>query len=214
LDGLLNDIPKLSDPDVQTSSVWWAAFNQPHTALKKIRQKGPPMKIATQSSAELTHVAKLIEDIPIAMLTAAEADGSLASRPMTALEMDAQGALWFFTDVQTSKVDDLRSLNLSFTDRDQAAYVSLSGHGEIDNDRARIQKLWGVFARPWFPDGPDSDNLALLKFIPDTVDYWYGPTSKMVRVLGMIASVIAGKPVGLGESGSHTGLSASTRAAA
>ena len=172
------------------------------------------MKIATQSSAELTHVAKLIEDIPIAMLTAAEADGSLASRPMTALEMDAQGALWFFTDVQTSKVDDLRSLNLSFTDRDQAAYVSLSGHGEIDNDRARIQKLWGVFSRPWFPDGPDSDNLALLKFIPDTVDYWDGPTSKMVRVLGMIASVIAGKPVGLGESGSHTGLSASTRSAA
>ena len=31
------------------------------------------MKIATQTGAELTHVAKLIEDIPIAMLTTLEA---------------------------------------------------------------------------------------------------------------------------------------------
>lgn len=51
------------------------------------------MKIATQTSGELTHIAKLIEDIPIAMLTTLEADGALASRPMTALEMDTQGAL-------------------------------------------------------------------------------------------------------------------------
>lgn len=73
------------------------------------------------------------------MLTTLEADGALASRPMTELEMDAQGALWFFTDVQSSKVDHLRAVNLSFTDRDQGVYVSLSGHGEIDTDRARIQ---------------------------------------------------------------------------
>ena len=107
------------------------------------------MKIADQTSAELTHVAKLIEDIPIAMLTTLDADGALASRPMTTLEMDAQGALWFFTDLQSSKVDRLRAINLSFVDRDQSAYVSLSGHGEIDTDRARIQSLWSVFAKPF-----------------------------------------------------------------
>ena len=172
------------------------------------------MKIATQPSAELTHVAKLIEDIPVAMLTTLDADGALASRPMTTLEMDAQGALWFFVDVQSSKVDRLRAINLSFTDRDQGAYVSLSGHGEIDSDRARIKSLWTAFAKPWFPNGPDSDNLALLKFVPDTADYWDGPSSKMVRAFGMIASVIAGKPMAMGEHGSHTALSASTQAAA
>lgn len=172
------------------------------------------MKIATQTSAELIHVSKLIENIPIAMLTNLDDDGALASRPMTALEMDAQGALWFFTDVQSSKVDHLRAVNLSFTDRDQGAYVSLSGHGEINADRARIQSLWTVLAKPWFPDGPDSSNLVLLKFIPDRADYWDGSSSKMVRALGMIASVIAGKPIALGEHGSLTSLSASTQAAA
>jgi general stress protein 26 len=172
------------------------------------------MKIATQNSAELTHVAKLIEDIPVAMLTTLDADGALASCPMTALEMDAQGALWFFTDVQSSKVDRLCAVNLSFTDRNQGAYISLSGHGAIDTERARIHSLWSVFAKPWFPEGPDSSNLALLKFIPDTADYWDGPSSKMVRLFGTIASVIAGKPVALGEHGSLTALSASTQAAA
>jgi len=165
------------------------------------------MKIATQTSAELTHVAKLIENIPIAMLTTVDDDGALASRPMTALEMDAQGALWFFTDLKSSKVDQLRAVNLSFTDRDQGAYVSLSGQGEIDTDRARIQNLWSVFAKPWFPDGPESSNLALLKFSPKKADYWDGPSSKMVRALGLMASIIAGKAVGLGEHGSHTALS-------
>ncbi len=168
------------------------------------------MKITPQASAELIHVSKLIEDIPIAMMTTVEADGALASRPMAALEMDAQGALWFFTDLRSSKVEHLRVVNLGFTDMAHGAYVSLSGRGEIDTDRGRIERLWTVFAKPWFPDGPDSNNLALLKFVPDAADYWDGPNSKMVRAFGVIASVIAGKPVAMGEHGSHTGLSAPT----
>jgi general stress protein 26 len=171
------------------------------------------MKIATQTRADLAHVAKLIEDIPIAMLTTLEADGTLASRPMSALEMDAHGALWFFTDVHSSKVERLRAVNLSFVDRSQGAYVSLSGHGEIDTDRGRIQSLWSVLAKPWFPDSPESSNLALLKFVPDSADYWDGPSSTMVRAFGLVASLIAGKPVAMGEHGSHTELSAPSAAA-
>lgn len=166
------------------------------------------MKTSTQASADLTHVSKLIADIPIAMLTTIDADGALASRPMAALEMDAQGALWFFTDLRSSKVEHLRVASLSFTDTAHATYVSLSGRGEIDTDRARIQRLWTSFARPWFPDGPDSPNLALLKFVPNAVDYWDGPNSKMVRAFGVLASIVAGKPLAMGEHGSHTGLSA------
>jgi general stress protein 26 len=51
------------------------------------------MKIATQTSAELAHVGNLIESIPVAMMTNLDDDGALASRPMTTLEMDVQGAL-------------------------------------------------------------------------------------------------------------------------
>ena len=165
------------------------------------------MKTSTQASADLAHVATLIDDIPIAMLTTTEADGALTSHPMAVLEMDEQGALWFFTDSRSSKTEQLRTASLSFVDTAHATYVSLSGHGEIGHDRAQMKRLWTNFARPWFPDGPESPNLALLKFVPDAADYWDGPNSKMVRAFGMLASVVASKPVGLGEHGSHTGLS-------
>ena len=170
------------------------------------------MKIETQPTASLAHLAKLIDGLSIAMLTTIEADGALASRPMAALEMDAAGALWFFTDLRSSKVEHLRVVNLSFSDVSHGTYVSLSGRGEIDTDRGRIERLWTAFAKPWFPDGPDSPNLALLKFIPDAADYWDAPNSTMVRAFGVMASIVAGKPVGMGEQGSHTGLSsAATR---
>lgn len=164
------------------------------------------MKTAHQVNASLAHMAKLIDDIPIAMLTTLGADGALASRPMAGLEMDASGAIWFFTDVRSSKVDELDAVNLSYADQGQGTYVSLSGRCEIDTDREHIESLWTPFARPWFPDGPDSPDLALLKFVPDTADYWDAPNSKMVRAFGVIASMVAGKPVAMGEQGSHTDL--------
>ena len=165
------------------------------------------MKTQTQSNASLAHIAGLIDGLSIAMLTTVEADGALASRPMAVLEMDASGALWFFTSLKSSKVDHLRVVNLSFADVSNGTYVSLSGRGEIDTDRGRIAQLWTAFAKPWFPDGPDSPDLALLKFIPDAADYWDAPNSTMVRAFGVMASIVAGKPVGMGEHGSHTGLS-------
>jgi general stress protein 26 len=165
------------------------------------------MKTAPQTNASLAHVAQLIDAIPIAMLTTAQANGALVSRPMAALEMDASGALWFFTDLRSSKVEHLGVVNLSFTDPDHGTYVSLSGRGEIDTDRAHIERLWTAFAKPWFPDGQDSSNLALLKFIPDAADYWDAPHSTMIRAFGMVASILAGKPIALGDHGSLTHLS-------
>jgi len=165
------------------------------------------MHIETQTTPELQHIAELIEDINISMLTTIEADGSLGSRPMYALEMDASGAIWFFTDTRSAKVERLNHVNLAFSHADDSTYVSLSGHGEIVTDRGHIERLWSPFARPWFPDGVDSPTLALLKFVPHSADYWDAPNSKMVRLVSNIVSAVAGKPIGMGEHGSHQGLS-------
>ena len=170
------------------------------------------MKTETQSSADLAHIAEMIDGIHIAMLTTLESDGSLASRPMAPLEMDATGALWFFTDLRSSKVEHLRVVNLAFTDTARGTYVSLSGHGEIDHDRERIERLWTPMAKPWFADGPTSAELGLLKFVPNVADYWDASNSRMVRAFSMMASAVTGKPIAMGEHGTHTGLSSATAA--
>lgn len=165
------------------------------------------MKIHTQSRADRAHIGHLIEDLHVAMLTTSEADGVLSCRPMSALEMDAEGALWFFTDARSGKVERLESVNVSFSEASRGTYVSLSGHGQIETGRDHIRRLWTPLALPWFPAGVESPSLALLKITPDTADYWDAPHNTMVRAFGMFASVVARKPIGLGETGSHTQLS-------
>lgn len=165
------------------------------------------MQIKIQDNAELAQLAGLIEDIKVAMLGSLDDSGALVTRPMAPLAMDADGAIWFFTDRRSSKVERLGVLNLAFSDPDRATYVSISGRGELVDDRGRIEQLWTSFAKPWFPDGPDSPNLVLLKVLPDTAEYWDAPNSRMVRLAAMAASVVAGRPIGMGKHDTLTALS-------
>ncbi len=160
------------------------------------------MNIKPQKSGELTKVGELIEDMSIAMLTIFdEAEGMLKSRPMTPVEMCEQGAIWFLTDSNSGKVKHLEVMNLAFSNESESTYISISGHGEIVDDRDRIESLWTIFARPWFPEGVESSNLTLLKFMPHAAEFWDGPNSKMVRMFAMAASIAAAKPIGMGEHG-------------
>jgi general stress protein 26 len=157
------------------------------------------MKIAAQRGDELTRMARLIDGMSVAMLTLASHDGHLVSRPMAPLAMDGDGAIWFFVDRTEQHADQLRSINLSFSDASRSIYVSISGHGEIIGSRERIAEMWTPLAKPWFPGGAESENLALLKLVAHRIEYWDAPHSRVVRLLALAASMVAGKPVGLGE---------------
>lgn len=162
------------------------------------------MKILPQQSRDLILLAQFVKDTPVAMLAGVDARGQLLSQPMTPLEMDAQGSLWFFADLQSDKLSRLQAMNLSSCDTAHATYVSLSGRGEVVMDRERIKRLWSPLARPWFPDWPGGCNLALLKFMPDNAEYWDAPASRVRRMLTLAVSAVVGKPLG---QGSHESLS-------
>ncbi len=169
------------------------------------------MKTETQPNEGLARLCALIEDMTVAILTTYDGDAALVSRPMSPLEMDCNGALWFFTDRRSEKVEHLSVVNVSFSDMRRATYVSLSGRAELDGDRTHMARLWTTYSRPWFPDGPQSLHLALLKFIPDKAEYWDAPSSKMTRLFALAASLVAGKPVGMGKHDSLTDLSTPLR---
>ena len=65
------------------------------------------MKIATQTDSALANLCGLIQQIPVAMLTIVDADGNLVSRPMSPMEVDRNGALWFFIDLRHAKVEHM-----------------------------------------------------------------------------------------------------------
>ena len=82
------------------------------------------MKNATQSSPELTQVAKLTEDAPITTMTTTHNDEAMASRSMAAMESDAHGALWFLTGLRSSEVEHPRLANVCLV-RKLAAIASV-----------------------------------------------------------------------------------------
>jgi general stress protein 26 len=165
------------------------------------------MNIINQGNPQLTQLGELIKPMRVAMMTVADEECALISRPMAPLEMDADGAIWFFTDLHSAKVRQLSAVNLSFCNADDASYISICGRGEVHTDRETIERLWTAAAKPWFPNGKDSPNLALLKIVPGSAEYWDGPDSKMVRMFAMAASVIASKPIGMGEHNTLNDLS-------
>lgn len=122
-----------------------------------------------------TRLSQFIAGQRVAMLTTALPDGGLESKPMTLLELDASGALWFFCRHRDGDREGQRRherLNLSFSDEVRSVFVSITGRGELLRDRQRINALWTPEARTLFPDGPQSDDLALLKVTPQRSEYW------------------------------------------
>lgn len=158
------------------------------------------MKIDDQTVPVMKKVAELIKDVRTVMLTSA-VPGHLHSRPMTPLHLDAQGTIWMFTSRDAFEGVP-GNVNLAFADHDHGSYVSVEGAAQLVDDRQRIHDLWTAAAKPWFPEGPDSPDLVLLRVDVHEVAYWDSPGSKVVRMMAMAASVVAGKPIGLGEHGS------------
>ena len=55
----------------------------------------------------LDKLGKLIEGIEVAMLTTRLADGRLLARPLRTQQLDEDGALWFITDRNSHKAEEI-----------------------------------------------------------------------------------------------------------
>ncbi len=147
-------------------------------------------------------IAELVKDARIAMLTTLDADGHLVSRPMGLQEVEFDGDLWFFADENSDLVRDLGDLpdvNVSFSS--SGSWVSVSGRAEIVRDHERSVELWNNFVQAWFPDGPDTPGVLLVKVHADSAQYWDTPGAKVVQLMSMVKSKLKGERYDGGETG-------------
>lgn len=147
-------------------------------------------------------LAELIGQARIAMLTTAEPDGSLRSRPLATLQMDSEGKLWFFTALSSGKVGEIdqhRKVNLSYANVEKQNYVSVSGRARLFRDPDKMRDLWTPWLKPWFPDGLDDPDLAMLEVTVEEAEYWDAPASRMQRLLGLTSALASGDTRQLGE---------------
>ncbi|QCB95136.1 pyridoxamine 5'-phosphate oxidase [Cellulomonas shaoxiangyii] len=139
-------------------------------------------------------VAELIKDVRIAMLTTIDPSGALVSRPMAVQEVEFDGDLWFFTELDSHKADEVRGggpANAAFAG--STHWVSVSGTAEVVRDQAKIEELWGAAAQAWFPDGPASPGVALIKLEAESAEYWDSPGGRLATVLSLAKARVTGE---------------------
>jgi general stress protein 26 len=144
----------------------------------------------------LAKLRELTRDVHVVMLTTVDEDGTLRSRPMGAQSIDADGVLWFFTEATAPKVDDVQreqQVNVAYshpTDR----WVSVSGTASLVRDREKMRQLWNPFVQAWFPQGPDGDNVGLLRVQVHGAEYWQSPGGRVVQLFKIARAAITHHP--------------------
>ena len=129
----------------------------------------------------LDELYALIEKIEIAMLTTQRPDGRLVSRPMATQKRDPIADLWFVTDIESHKLDELErepQINLAYLDTRTREWVSVSGTAGISTDREAIRRRYQPDWKAWFgaidevrDGGPDDPRLALILVQAQSVTY-------------------------------------------
>lgn len=135
---------------------------------------------------KLDELYALIEGIEIAMFTTRRPDGRLVSRPMATQKPAPGSDLWFVTDIESAKVDELiddPNVALAYYNIKTWEWVSISGTVTLSQDRALIRERYQPDWKAWFGDeggardgGPDDPRLALL--LVDVKSAVYGKRNK------------------------------------
>ena len=141
-------------------------------------------------------VFELIEDVEVAQLVTLDRNGKMRARPMVAQKSDEAGVLWFYTPVNSGKIDEIEQhheVMLNYSDPNDQTYVNILGTAEVLHDREKIRSMWTESMRVWFPKGADDPNIALLKVTVQEADYWDTPSSTFVHAYGYVKALATGQ---------------------
>lgn len=131
----------------------------------------------------------------------------LHARPMTVIEVEAGGQLWFFTEVDSLKnveLDRDPRVTLFFKEGDNGGHLRLEGTATEVTDKATIHRLWTPKLRAWFTEGEDDPRISLLRVDPVSGEYWDNRHGTAVAGIKMLFAAIVGERVDDGVHGKLT----------
>ena len=158
------------------------------------------MEVRTDAEA-VEKVHALIKKATFAMFGTYDEHGTCHTRPMVAVDHEAEG-LWFFVRTDSRKVVEIARdprVTLAYADTSGQNYVSVQGRAELVEDRAKVEELWSEPLRTYFPDGLDDPHVALLRVEMETAEYWDSPSSFVVHTAGYLKARLTGEPASPGD---------------
>ncbi|WP_442484933.1 pyridoxamine 5'-phosphate oxidase family protein [Aeoliella sp. SH292] len=157
---------------------------------------------------KLDELYELLDDMDVALLTTRRPDGMLVTRPMATQDHGPVADLWFVTDINTHKVDEIEAdphVSVGYYNHSSKEWVSVSGTATVTQDRARIRELYAPDWKIWFADeggnrdgGPDDPRLALLLVTANSVVYLKNDLSTPAVLFEMAKGYVTGKQPDIG----------------
>lgn len=126
----------------------------------------------------------LLKDFDAAMLVTRTPDGQLRSRPMAVAGLDDDGTLWFLTQDDSGKIDEIHGdHHVNVAMQSAMKFVSISGKASLVKDTRKVEELWNESWKVWFPGGKSDPHLVLLKVHGETGEYWDNSGSSGIKYL-------------------------------
>jgi len=122
------------------------------------------------------------------------ADGGV--RPMSVLQADEAGHLWFLSAIDSHKDAELVTnpqVKLFFQRSTHAGFMELDGIATVSQDRAKIKELWDFTLKTWFTEGEDDPRISVIEFVPKNGYYWDNKHGQAVAGAKMLVGAAIGK---------------------
>jgi general stress protein 26 len=160
-------------------------------------------------SKKIDDLYDLIQGIETAMFTTRRPNGQLVSRPMATQDRIEGTDLWFVTDVETHKLDELSldpHVNCAYYNNKTREWVSVSGVAHVSKNRSRIRQLYKEDWKAWFGDqggdmdgGPNDPRIALIMVEAESATYMKVNKSRPVVLFEVLKGMVTGSRVDIGE---------------
>ena len=144
---------------------------------------------------ELNMFKKLVEEVKICMMITKDAKGKMSARPMNNAKVDDDGSVWFFTNEFSGKVAQIShedEIFLTYASPSVNSYVAFNAVAELTDDKNKIDALWTLDMKAWFPEGKEDPKILLIHAKPIEAEYWDHSSSKIVMLFNMIKSAVTG----------------------
>jgi general stress protein 26 len=127
---------------------------------------------------------------------------ALRARPVEPRPDRGAGLIWVVTDLRSGKEREIETehgVGLTFVDASRKIYLSISARAEVIPDHAKVAEVWRFTDTLWWKD-PDDPNVAVLRIMPLTAEFWDGPSNGAVTAFEFVKARLTGAEPNLGEN--------------
>ncbi len=132
----------------------------------------------------------------VGMLGTVEDGMNITFRPMSHVNIDDVGNIWFFISTRSDQAKNIENnpeIHLFYIKESDNIYLSIRAIAHLNHDKNRIREIYNPFVKAWFPKGIRDPSLALLMVQPYEAEYWTNTEGRLTSSQILLPSSSVGR---------------------